>query len=345
MRIALVCPYDLGRFGGVQDQVLQLARRLRAAGDEVRVVGPGSDGPAGAVLVGRSRVLRANRSDVPISLQPAAVGAVAEAIAGVDVVHVHEPLMPLVSLAAMLRARVPVVATFHAAPSALMRRGYRIGRGLVARTLERASVVTAVSPAASQPIEAAADVRLIPNGVDLTVRPQVPRIPHRVAFVGRPEPRKGLHVLLAAWPEVRRHVPDAELVVMGADAPAETPPGVVFAGRVPEEEKWRLLASSGVSCAPNLGGESFGIVVAEGMAAGCAVVASALPGFVHVAGEAALLTKPGDAASLAWSLRSVLSDEALAGDLRAQAAARVEMFGWPHVLAGYRRAYEDACSA
>jgi phosphatidylinositol alpha-mannosyltransferase len=342
VKVALVCPYDLGRFGGVQDQVIKIAAWLGDAGHDPVIVGPGSSGPDGAVLVGPAKVLRANGSDVPLALSPEVMGRVAAAVSDADVVHVHEPLMPMVSIAAMLRAVSPIVATFHAAPSVLAQRAYRIGKRNVAKVMRRAGVVTAVSPVAARAVGDVAGVRIIPNGLDINLFPGVEPNPDRVVFIGRDEPRKGLAVLLDAWGEVHAGRSDAELVVIGSDTRSGVPPGVRFLGRVDEEQKRLVLAGAGIACMPNLGGESFGIVVVEAMAARCAVVASAIPGFVHVAGDAALLVKPGESAGVAWALRRLLGDAALAERLRAVARVRAEQFDRTAVLDQYLAAYVDA---
>lgn len=342
MRVALVCPYDLGRFGGVQDQVVKLATWLRSSGDDVVMVGPGVEGPEGAVLLGPTRVVKANAASTPISFDPRIGGKVAAAVEGCDVVHVHEPLMPTVSIGAMRRVEQPIVATFHADPSPITERAYGGGRALVRRLLWRAAVVTAVSPVAARVVPAGIAVRLVPNGVDVAAYPDIPRDPMQVVFLGRDDPRKGLRALLEAWPAVRARVGGAQLVVMGTDRVADAPSDVEFMGRVSEETKRATLAGAGVLCAPNTSGESFGIVVAEGMAAGCAVVASALPGFVHAAGQAGVLVKPGDTDGLAAALIMVLEDEVRAAELRSRSLERVARFDRDAVLTAYQECYRDA---
>jgi phosphatidylinositol alpha-mannosyltransferase len=344
MRVGLVCPYDLGRFGGVQNQVGELASWLAAAGHEALIVGPGESGPDGAVLLGPARLVAANGAATPIRLDPRAAARVAEAVAECDVVHVHEPLMPSVSLGAMMRAAPPIVATFHADPPPPVVRLYRAGGRMVRRVLRHARVVTAVSPVAARALPGVV-VRIIPNGVDVAAYPSVERRPHQVAFVGRDDPRKGLRTLLEAWPQVRASVPDATLQVVGADEVAGGSPGISFLGRVDDETKRAVLASSGVFCAPNTGGESFGIILVEAMAAGCAVVASAIPGFVFAAGDAAALVSPDDPAGLAGSLTAVLEDEARRSRLQQSGTERVRLFDRNAVLGAYLDAYDDAIGA
>ena len=183
---------------------------------------------------------------------------------------------------AALRSGPPTVLTFHADPSGFIRSAYRVARPVL-RSIAKSARVSAVSATAASAIGGAFEEAVtIPNGLDVaSYRLDVPRVPRQVAFLGRPDPRKGRDLLLDAWPIVRSAVPDATLVVMGGGDPAAIE-GVRFPGRVDEDEKRRYLASSEVLCAPNRGGESFGITLAEGMAAGCATVASDIPAFVDL---------------------------------------------------------------
>ncbi len=345
MKVGLVCPYDLAIPGGVQDQVIRLSRWLHDAGHEAVIIAPGDSSVPGFVSVGPVTVIPANGAATPVALQPGTGGRVLEALREVDVVHIHEPLMPQVSLTALRRSPVPAVGTFHADTSTPAAWVYRTGRPLTSRWFRRLSVLTAVSPIAARVVDYTGRVRIIPNGIDVDDYTPGDKIPQSVVFLGRNDERKGLPVLLAAWPEVLATHPDATLTVVGSDQVGPTRQGVSFVGRVPEEEKIRHLARAAVYCAPNLSGESFGIVVAEGMAAGCAVVASGLPAFVRVAGDTASYVAPGDVAGLAAALRSLLSDPAEVGRLGAAARSAVRRFDGSVVAAAYTGAYEDALSA
>lgn len=338
MRVALVCPYDLGAPGGVQQVVTELAARLVAEGDEAIVVGVGVGSGAGVVGVGRPVTVRANGSAVPLSLSLGAVTRVRAALAGFDVVHVHEPFVPVVGWAA-LGAGLPTVATFHAAPARWTASLYRVLAPLGRRALAGAAV-SAVSPVAAAALPGSwGPVSIVPNGIDTSwYPPGTESVAGRVAFLGRDDHRKGLDVLLAAWPEVRRARPDATLVVMGAER-AEGPPGVVFTGRVGEGAKRLLLAESAVFVAPHLGGESFGIVLVEAMAARCAVVASDLPAFRDVLGGAGTLVPPGDTEALAGAIVALLDDPAEAARRIEAGSRRATTFEWSEVVAGYRRLY------
>jgi phosphatidylinositol alpha-mannosyltransferase len=249
--------------------------------------------------------------------------------------------MPVVSQAATAVKGVPKVGTFHADPSRAVRRLYRVGGPVLRRIADRLDLATAVSPVAAGPIAGLADVRLVPNGIDMAEFGPGQKVDHRVAFLGRDDPRKGLDVLLTAWPEVLAHIPTAELVVGGTERRGG-PPRVRFLGRVDDEEKRDLLGTSAVFCAPNTGGESFGIILAEAMASGCALVASGLAAFVHVAGEAAAFAGPGDAAGLASALIRVLSNSEERAAMVAAGSSRVVRFDRTAVLEGYLEAYEAA---
>ncbi len=335
MKVALVSPYGLDHHGGVQDQVLRLARWLREAGHEATVAAPAA-GEHGVDLGPTVRV-PANRSRAPICLDPRAVGRARRAVAGADVVHLHEPFMPVVGTGLLWVETPPKVGTFHADPSDTVRRFYGWARPALAPFADRLAAATAPSELARTVVAPFVDARIVPNGIDVaTYRLDVERIPNRVAFLGRDDPRKGLAVMLEAW----ELVPGAELVVIGAQG--RDRPGVRFLGRVDEARKRAELAAAAVYCAPNLGGESFGLVVAEGMAAGCAVVASDIPAFTAVLGGAGVTVPAGDAAALAAAVRELLDDPERRAALADAAAERVRRFDRAEVLAGYLAVYEDA---
>ncbi len=344
MKVGLVSPYDLGRPGGVQDQVIRLAGWLRDAGHEPRIVGPGTEGPGGAILLGSTRVVTANRARTPIRLDPRVGRELAAALGDVDVIHVHEPLMPAVSPAALRVDGPAKVATFHADPPSWVRRLYRHGRSGVRLAVRNAAVITAVSPVAGSSIDGVVEYRIIPNGIDVDQYETGPKTPGRVAFLGRDDERKGLPVLLKAWPAVRDAVPDATLSVLGATR-EESIGGVEFFGWVGDDVKQAELGTAAVFCAPNLGGESFGIIVAEAMASGCAIVASNIPAFEHVAGPTAKFVEPTNPEELAYQIIALLLDPGIASHLGAAATERVQRFDGSSVAADYIGAYEDAIAS
>ena len=185
-------------------------------------------------------------------------------------------------------------------------------------------------------------MRIIPNAIDVPAyQVDVERLSNRISFLGRDEPRKGLDIALDAFEMVRADCPDAELVVMGASRPG-APAGVTFKGFVESPEKHQILASSSIFIAPNTGGESFGIVLAEAMAAGCAVVASELSAFQDVVGDDAVLVPVGDSAALGSAIIGLLADPASRDRLGQAGRTRVGRFDWSLVLGQYRQAYADA---
>lgn len=340
MRIGLVCPYDLGAAGGVQDQVVLLAAWLREAGHDVIVVGPGTADLAGFVSAGPVTVVPANGAATPLALHRDAASKTLEALAAVDVVHLHEPLMPQVCLAALRDAPASLVGTFHAAPSRMGRSVYSLARPVTRRWLSRLAVKTAVSAVAAEPLSG--PVRIIPNGIDTAAYRSKGKTGATVMFLGRDDERKGLAVLLAAWPTVVARVPEARLTVVGAAADGRSLPRVTFTGRVSDAEKRAHLAETEVFCAPNLGGESFGIVVAEAMAAGCAVVASGLRSFVQVAGAAAEYVPPRDSAGLAGAIVALLTDHPRRSALAAEAVVTSRRFDVGIVAGAYLDTYAEA---
>ena len=341
VNVALVCPYDLGIPGGVQDQVVKLAGWLRDLGHDATVVGPGNEGPDGAVLLGSTKIVKANAARTPISLNPRMRARIETAVSDSDVVHIHEPLMPTVSLSAARIVDRPTVGTFHADPPRWARTGYSTLAPILSRVLGHLDVITTVSPVSLSAVGHLGDVRVIPNGIDVDVYRGHAKTPGRVVFLGRDDPRKGLDVLLEAWTTVQRRCPTATLHVVGAERdPSIT--GVTFLGRVSEEAKREELASGEVFVAPNLGGESFGIVVAEGMAAGAAIVATGIPAFLHVIGEAGEIVAPGDHVGLADRITDVLRDDDRRDKLQAASTNRVRRFSSDEVTAQYLDAYADA---
>lgn len=363
MRIGLVCPYDLGHPGGVQAQVLGLADGLRRRGYGVSVLGPGhlpAPAPGYVVSAGPSRAVRANGSVAHLAVGPSVPRRVERWLerARPDVVHVHEPATPGLAVTAVRRARaggLPVVATFHA--SRPVGRAARAGGPLVRRVLGPLVVSSAVSRQAWRVAHEQyhLDPVIVPNAIDVDAyrRPDVPeeRTTARpapdapqgerrptVLFLGRrDEPRKGLPVLAQALPELRSLVPGLRVVVAGPGR--GTLPDAEVVGEVDEARKLTLLHTSDVLVAPHTGRESFGIVLAEAMAAGTPVVASDLLAFRDVLGDAGVLVPPRDASALAAAVASVLTDRVLAEELRRRGCRRVWRFDWAVVVDRWEELY------
>lgn len=355
MRVSILCPYSLSVPGGVQGQVLGLARALRAIGVDARVIGP-TDGPPpepGVTTVGATVGFSANGSISPMAEeQRVASDRTLEALRAFDpdVLHLHEPLVPGPTSAALLGSEVPKVGTFHAAGEAGSP-AYKALRKIAESAARRLAVRVAVSPDAAAMAEEAlgGTYVVLPNGVDVDAFAKVEPWPAprpSVLFLGRHEPRKGLGVLLDAWTGLDR---DATLWV-ASDGPetealqARRTSDVEWLGRISEPEKLSRLRGATIFCSPALGQESFGIVLLEGMAAGTAVLASDIPGYRNVAhdGEDAVLVPPDDPDALRAALRRLLDSESLRAGLEATAAEHVTDFSLARLAERYVEVYEQA---
>ncbi len=363
MRVALVSGYDWQVFGGVQSQVRDLAVALTEQGDTVRLIAPGPrPAPASkeALLIeatGPSLSLAVNGSRAPVSPGPPSLARSWRALRAFlpDIVHVHEPLLPGPPLVGLLWAGAPVVGTFHRAGTDPL---YRLeGRLLGALARRRLVLATAVSSAAAMTAEEVlgplGQLRLVPNGVELgrfaAVRKEAagagPKDPAGpvVAFLGRLEARKGLSVLLEALGLLES---PPRLVVVGEgperaalERQAAGRVAVSFLGALPDDEAAAVVAAADCFVAPAVGGESFGIVLLEAMAAGTAVLASDIPGYTLAAGGAARLFSAGDPAALAAGLEAVLTDGELRQRLVAAGTARARQCSITEVATTYRELY------
>lgn len=360
MRICIVTPYDLSHEGGVNRHAQELACALRDAGHDARVLGPASGTvPGGCEGVPGVVPVRANGSVARIGLLQSARATRDYLDAGrFDLVHVHEPIVPGPGRHALRHARVPVVATFHANAERELPL-QRALRAVAAAGLSRIDAGIAVSRAAkafSRTIYRGRTA-VIPNGVDLSrfAAAAASRAPGagqrgvvRVLFVGRfGEPRKGFSVLLEAVALLRGQGRAVEVDVVGAGAPERFGARadhlrVRFHGRLPDAALARAYASADVFCAPSLGGESFGMVLVEAMAAGCPVVASDLPGYAEAARGAALLTQPGDPGALAVALWRAAVDAELREKLTQRGKARAAALCWSRTAARVLHVYAQA---
>ena len=358
MRVVLVCPYAWDRVGGVQTHVRALARGLRARAHHVTVIAPRAGSKAapeeGVVVAGRAVAVPANGSRAPVSFGPAAGARVRRLLAGAapDVVHLHEPLIPSLSLLALWSTDAPTVGTFHASADSSL--GYSLARPLLRRAGRRLTVRTAVSDAARALIARyyPGDYTLTPNGIDTerfrTADAMDLGPGKKVLFLSRLERRKGLEILIQAM--ARIHDVGARLVVAGAGPEerrcralaANLGVDASFLGPLGEGDLPRAYRAADAYCAPGLGGESFGVVLIEAMAAGTPVVCSDLPGFRAVAGGAAILVPPGDAGRLSDALRTVLTDEERAADMGRTSEKLSRMYDWGRLLSGVEAVYEKA---
>ncbi len=369
MRIGIVCPYSLDVPGGVQHHVTELAAALLAMGQEVSVLAPADDGaalPAYVVPAGRAVRVPYNGSVARLAFGPASVARARRWLADgdLDVLHVHEPTAPSLSLLALQAAEVPVVATFHTAMENSSRAMAVVGP-VLRPALERIGARIAVSEHALATMRrhVGGSGVVIPNGLWVerfgTARTTAPgrarAVGGTVAFLGRTgEPRKGLDVLLRAWPAVAHGRPGVRLLVAGhGDADraraqvrsvmsASSASSVEVLGAIDGRTRERVLAAADVFVAPHTGGESFGVVLLEAMAAGAAVLASDLPAFDAVldSGRLGRLFPTGDVGVLGTALGQLLDDPGLREQLTRRATVAVRAYDWPVVARRVLRVHE-----
>jgi phosphatidylinositol alpha-mannosyltransferase len=357
LRIGIVCPYSLTVPGGVQHQVLGLARELRRQGHEARVLGP-CDGPPPASFVtplGNSLPTAANGSIAPLAPDPSAAMRTIRALRdeAFDVVHVHEPLAPGPSMTAAIMHSAPTIGTFHAAGRSS---SYKVFRSVIEWMLDHLDRRVAVSKEAVALVQSyfGGEYEVLYNGVETDqIRATPPRTNEHptIFFCGRHEERKGLAVLL----EAMAHLGDDVHCQVASDGPETNRLKALFGGdgriewlgRIADEDKIARLRGADAFCAPSLHGESFGIVLIEAMAANTPVVASALDGYRNVAtdGVDAVLVPPGDVEALASGLRVVLEDADTADRLRAAGSARADEFAMSRLAGEYLRISRELLAA
>ena len=361
MRVGLVCPYSLDVPGGVQNHVKDLAEALIGLGHDVSVLAPAErEGalPPYVVTAGGAIPVPYNGSVARVSFGPVVATRVRRWLreGDFDVVHLHEPAAPSLSLLALWYSECPVVATFHT--SNVRSRAMSASASILRPSLEKISARIAVSEYARSTLvqHIGGEPVVIPNGVYVDrYADAAPREAWRgegptLAFVGRiDEPRKGLDVLLRAFPGIAEALPGARLLVVGGGdlatrrrLPAADRDDVLFLGRTSEEDKAAALRSADLYVAPNTGGESFGIVLIEAMAAGAGVLASDLPAFRKVLGEGAYGTcfRNGDAADLERLAVALLGDRERLDALRRAASGVVRNYDWGTVAGRIVQVYE-----
>jgi phosphatidyl-myo-inositol alpha-mannosyltransferase len=366
MRIGMVCPYSFDVAGGVQSHVLQLAEVMRARGQDVSVLAPSSPHvslPEYVVSAGRAVPIPYNGSVARLQFSPAVHGKVRRWLAegDFDVLHVHEPNAPSLSMWALRVAEGPIVATFHTSTTKSLT--LAVFQGVLRPWHEKIVGRIAVSDLARRwQVEAlGSDAVEIPNGVDVAsfasapLLDGYPRLGKTVLFVGRyDEPRKGMAVLIDALPTLAERFPGVQLLIVGRgdedelrSKAGELAGHLRFLGQVDDAAKASALHSADVYCAPHTGGESFGIVLVEAMAAGTPVVASDLHAFRRVLrdGKAGRLVAVEDSAALAAGLVAVLEDDKLAKRYIAAGAEAVRRYDWPVVANQIMRVYETVAAA
>jgi phosphatidylinositol alpha-mannosyltransferase len=368
MRIGMVCPYSFDVPGGVQSHVLQLAEVLRARGHYVSVLAPSSPKvhaalPDYVVSGGKAVPIPYNGSVARLRFGPATHRKVKKwlMVGDFDVLHLHEPNAPSLSMLALMIAEGPIVATFHTSTTKSFT--LSVFGGFLRPWHEKIVGRIAVSDLARRwQMEAlGSDAVEIPNGVDVKVIASAPLLPgyprpgKSVLFLGRfDEPRKGMAVLSDALPELVAAFPDVEILVVGRgdedglrSRAGEFAGHLRFLGQVDDAEKASAMRSADVYCAPNTGGESFGIVLVEAMAAGTPVVASDLDAFRRVLldGAAGRLVPVDDSAALAAALIDLLGDRGARDGYVAAAAQAVKRYDWPVVARQIMRVYETVAGA
>ncbi len=354
VRVGLVCPYSLTLPGGVQGQVLGLGRALQRQGVEARILGP-CDGPPpdpSVTPLGNSIPTANNGSVAAIAPDPAAALRTIRALRDedFDVVHIHEPLAPGPSLTATVAAGSPKVGTWHrSGPSAWIRSMAPLARWGCRNLNVRAAVSEEARATAAAAL--GGEYELVWNGIDTERYRRAPAEPASrptILFVGRHEPRKGLAVLVAAM-----DLMPGDVTVWVAGQGPETErlkrstagdPRFEWLGAIPEDEKVRRIRGSSVLCVPSLHGESFGVVLLEGMAAGTPVVASDIPGYRNVArpGVEARMVAPDDAGALAKALEAALERGPETEEMVQRGLARAERFSMHSLAERYVQLYERA---
>lgn len=361
-RIGIVCPYGWDTPGGVQAHIADLATYLISQGHFVSVLAPTSDEdglPDYVVSAGKPISIPYNGAVARILFGPIAFARVRQWIAQgeFDLLHLHEPAIPSISLLACFAAEGPLVGTFHA--SAKKQKAIFAIGPILEPVIEKLTARIAVSEAARSTLteHLETDAVVVPNGIYArrlasgAVNPEWTG--NTIGFIGRfAEPRKGLNVLVQALPSIITEIPDVRILVAGpgdAGEFLETVPQnlrnrFTFLGRITEKEKADFLHSIGLYVAPNTGGESFGIILAEALAGGAAVVASDIPAFQALLGDGqygSLFTSE-DSQSLARSIVTILRDSQLREKFRSDGKVYAQSFDWDVVAERIYDVYEMA---
>lgn len=367
MRIGLVCPYNMFKGGGVQECVLALKHELKARGHTVQIITPRprlvpDEYDPDIVLVGAATDVKSpfhTTAQVSATLDSAALDAML-ATHKFDVLHFHEPWVPLISWQLLNRSKAAHVATFHAKlPETVMSRTIeKVITPYTRAVLKSLTGLTAVSDAASEYVTSLTDKnpRIIPNGIDLAkYQPgaKANKKPKTIVYVGRLERRKGVKHLIQAFALLAKDDEDVQLQIIGDGTDRnkleeyvdnKKIPRVVFRGYVTEEEKIEAVRNAGVFCSPALYGESFGIVLLEAMALGTIVLAGNNPGYTAVLKEKAdvSIINPKDTKAFAARLDLLLNDAKLRQDWQAWAVEYVKQFNYSDITDMYVEVYKQA---
>ena len=361
-RIGIVCPYGWDTPGGVQAHIADLATYLISQGHYVSVLAPSNseeDLPEYVVSAGKPLAIPYNGAVARILFGPIAFARVRQWISqgDFDLLHLHEPAIPSISLLACFAAEGPMVGTFHA--SAKRQKAIFAIGPILEPVIEKLTARIAVSEAARETLteHLETDAVVVPNGIyakrlasGVTVEEWSGT---SIGFIGRfEEPRKGLAILVAALPTIIANNPEVKVLVAGPgdsarfleSVPPNLRPRFEFLGRVTEQEKANFLHSIGIYVAPNNGGESFGIILAEALAGGAAVVASDIPAFdaLLAHGKYGTLFPSENPTALATAINNLFSDDLRRNQLRAAGKEYAQMFDWEVVAERIYDVYEMA---
>ena len=370
MKIGLVCPYNMARGGGVQEIVRAMRNELSRKGHTVKILAPqpregNNYDTDGILFIGGGTDVRSplhTTAHISVSADGEAIEQILES-ENFDILHFHEPWVPVLSRQILSRSTSVNIATFHAkVPETLMSRTVvRVVTPYTKSVLKYLHELTAVSESAAQYVKSLTDapISIIPNGIDLTryrkpaVSTEGARSPKTILYIGRLERRKGIKYLLKAFALLAREYPDTELLLAG-DGPDREKlelmvedleiPNVRFLGFVDEETKRNLLQSADLFCSPAVYGESFGIVLLEAMASGLVTVAGDNSGYTALMKDlgALSLVDPHDTPEFARRLSLLLNEPKLRNLWRQWATGYVRQFGYPKVVGQYEALYAAA---
>jgi len=371
MKIALVSPYDWSVPGGVNGHITYLAGHFMRRGHEVTAIAPSSRQtgrePPWVRIVGHSSIgLPASGSVANVALSYNLGPRVKRLLAreGFDVVHIHEPFQPLLPFQFVRYSAATNIATFHAAREGGSRL-YAYSKFIIKPWLGNIHGRIAVSFASLRLIgkHFGGRYRVIPNGVECPLFGEAEPLPQyldgkrNILYLGRLEKRKGLPTLLEAYRKLKPQMPDTRLIVVGGDGGLrqgaerfvhqQKIEDVVFVGYVPEEEKARYYKTADVYCAPNTGGESFGLVLLEAMAAGTPVIASNIEGFADVVSDEreGLLAPPRDSDAWCEAMKRLLGDAGAREEMGKAGVKTSQSFSWERMSGLILKYYEDVANA
>jgi phosphatidylinositol alpha-mannosyltransferase len=371
MKIALVSPYDFAYPGGVVNHIMSLGNHLAQMDHEVKFIAPASSPITTLgdrfIHIGKPRAIPVSGSVARVTISPRLSTRITEMLEKekFDIIHLHEPLMPMLCTTVLRMSRTANVGTFHAFDG----KGYNIAKPfgpiLFKRWFSKLDVHVAVSKPAGEFVNKyfPADYNIIPNGIDTRhFSPNVAPIDElcdeklNILFVGRLEKRKGADYLLKAYEQVKRDIPNSRLIIVGPGTKLRDKyekqvkkhdlRDVVFVGYTNYEELPRYYKTADVFCAPATGWESFGIVLLEAMAVGKPIVASNIDGYASILthGAEGLLVPPKDEKSLAQTLTSLLNDEKLRQEMGARGILKAKEYDWKNVARRVEALYSKVIS-